>query len=234
MSAAILALRLAPAFPWLIPACGLLAIADTSGWIDVPVVGGAFKPLTTLLIFLHAMHLPSTDARRRLWVLAGLSLSFLGECAMALPGGFVPGACLFILAQCTYLAAMTGGTLRLARAGPMHLVHAVVVAWALAMWSVRPLAIFLPMVLFLSLLGLVSAQADTWWWRARGTPQAATARSAALGALLWLVADLLWTYSQFVQWIPETFAIVLTLYWLAQWQLVSLIGARSGTPTRSG
>lgn len=232
MSAAILALRLAPAFPWLIPACGLLAIAETSGWIDVPLVGGAFKPLTTLLIILHAMHLPGTDARRRLWVLRGLGLSFLGECGMAVPEGFVPGLYLFVLAQCCYLTALMGRNMTLARPGPMHLVHGIAVAWALAMWSARPLAIFLPAALFMCMLGLVSAQADMWWWRSRGTAAAAAARCAALGCLFWMSADLLWTYSQFVQWIPETFAIVLTLYWLAQWHLASFISAGSDEPTR--
>lgn len=210
-----------------------MAIANTSGWIDLPMVGLALKPLTTLLIGLYAMQLPSTDPYRRRWVLAALSFSFLGECAMAFPEGLLPGTYLFVLAQSAYLAAMTGSGLKLARPGPMHLVHAVAVAWALAMWSVRSITVFVPMVLLFSLLGLVSAQADAWWWRARGTPEADAARSAAVGALLWILADLTMTYSSFVEWIPETFAIVLTLYWLAQWHLIALIGTPAATSTRS-
>jgi energy-converting hydrogenase Eha subunit C len=231
MSLATLALRPVPSLPWLIPACGLLAIAETSRWIDIPMVGGALKPLTTLLILLHAATLSSADLRLRRRVLAGLSLSFLGECAFAVPAGFLLGACFFILALCAYLAALKGAAGGLARPGPMHLLHALVVTWALTMWSVRPPAVFLLMIVFFCLLGLLSAQADKWWWRARGTPEAATARRAAVGALLWLLADLLVTYSQFVQWIPATLAMAMTLYWLAQWNLVSIIRTAVRAPT---
>lgn len=226
MSAATLAIRLTPAFPWLIVACGLLTIAHLSGGVDVPWVGGTLKALTMLLIALRALRLPSDDAWRRRRVLTALSCSVLGEFAMVVPGGTVAGLSLFAVAQACYLTVVCR-RIGLVRPGLMHLLHAVAVAWALAMWSAQPPAIFASIIAFMCLLGLMSPQADTWWWRARGTPEEAPARCAAIGGFCWIAADLVWTYSNCVAWIPGTYLCVLPLYWLAQWNLASIIGARA-------
>ncbi len=222
MPAATPASRLGNVLPWLIPAFGLLTIASLSGWIATPALGAVCKPLTTLLIALHALRLHSRNAQVRRGVLAGLALAVLGDCAFALPATFVAGLYLFVLAQCCHLSVMLRAV-GLGRPGPIQALHAAAVCWAIVMWSGRPAIVFVPVAVFLCLLGLMSAQAETWWWRSRGTPAAAAARRAALGGFFWLMADLLWTFSQFVAWVPGTLALVLSSYWLAQWHLASLI-----------
>lgn len=226
MSVATLLSRSSVLVPWLIPACGLLAIAGISGWINVPLLGVACKALTTLLIALHALRQPSGDPVQRRAVLAGLFLAFLGDCAFSSPKTFLLGLYLFVLAQCCHLSVSLRA-IGLARPGLIHAAHAVAVGWAIVMWSVRPAPVFVPIATFMCLLGLMSAQAETWWWRGRGTPAAAVARCAALGGLFWLIADLLWVFSQFVFWVPGTYALVLTSYWLAQWHLASIIRAQA-------
>lgn len=224
MSFTLLANRRFPSWTWLIPACGLLAIAGVSGWAAESTLG-PMKPLVTLLILLHAASLPSGDQARRRWVLAGLASSFVGECAMAHPTTYSAGLCSFVLAQCCYLV-MIRRMVRLQRLSVWFGLYAVVVVWAVVMWSARPLSVFIPTAAFMCLLGLVSVHADVWWWRSRGTPQAAAARAAALGGLLWMLADLLLTFSVHVFWVPGSIAITLTLYWLAQWQFASISSAQ--------
>ena len=208
---------------WLIPICGMLAIANLSGWIDSAPALELCRPLILLLFVVHAARLPSRDKVCRRCVLAGLGCMFLGECAMAFAPTSVAGLLFAVLAQCCYLV-MIHRTVRRPRASAWHVLYALVVGWALVMWSARPLSLFVPTAVFMCLLGLMSAQADVWWWRSRGTPQAAAAASAAWGGLCWMLADLLWTFSQHVFWVPGTIAGTLTLYWLAQWCLASIIG----------
>jgi uncharacterized membrane protein YhhN len=216
--------HLQAAIPWLVALFGLVAIAGVSGWINAPWVGAVFKPLTTLLIILHALGSPSRHPEMRRGVLAGLGLAFLGDCAFASEATFVAGLYLFVLAQCCHLSVLLKA-IGPARPGLVHVAHAAAVVWAISLWSARPNMVFVPVAIFLCLLGLMSAQAETWWLRSRGTPRAAVARCAALGGLFWLMADLLLTSSQFVLWVPGTYALVLTSYWLAQWHLASILRA---------
>lgn len=210
----------------LIPITALLAIAHLSGWIEIPM-GTALRPLTVLLIALHAWQSTGADTDRHRWVMAGLGASFVAECVMATPGGLVPALFVFALAQLCYLRAWTGRSRARMPLGPALLLHGVAVAWALALWWVRPLPVFIGLAVFMVMLGVASAQADTWWWRVRGTAQAATARRAALGSLCWMLADLLWTFALFVAWVPGAIAIAMTLYLLAQWLIASSIGERA-------
>jgi uncharacterized membrane protein YhhN len=225
MSAAHPVSRSASIVPFLIPVSGLLAIAGISGWINAPIVGVVCKPLTTLLIAVHAASRRGTDPRLRRIVLAGLLISVLGECAMSAPRTFVGGLVLFVLAQVCYLSVSVRA-IGFARPGLVHAVHAAVIAWAIVMWSVRPTPLFLAVATFMTMLGLMSAQAETWWLRSRGTPDHAIARVAAIGGLCWLAADLTWTFSQFVVWVRGTYIIVLTCYFTAQWHLSSMIDAK--------
>lgn len=216
--------------PWAVIACGLLAIADGSEWLDAGRLSDACKPLTTLLILLHAALQPALDLRLRRWVLSGLCISIVAEVVMAFPSYYSVGlgTSLFVLAQGCYLAGMLGRT-RLARPGWLHLAHGLAAAWCIVMWSVAPRAMWWPVIAFMTVLSLTAAQAETWWWRSRGTAEERLARHAALGGLLWMCADVLWTFSRQVSWVPGTFAIVLPLYWLAQWNHASLVG-RAGRP----
>jgi hypothetical protein len=233
MSATYAPARHARALPLLIAIYGLLMVADLSGWIDLPGPQGLLKPGVTLLIAVHASRLPWADRRRRRLVLAGLVFSFLGECAMTLPAGLAVGSWLFVVAQCCYLAAFAAVSSPV-RPGVVHAVHAVPVVWALAMWSARPGSVFVPVAIFMCLLGLFAAQADAAWWRARATPRAPAARSAAIAGALWLFADLAYTFSQFVAWHPLTFAWVLPAYWLAQWHHAATAGAREAVAAPAG
>jgi hypothetical protein len=225
MSAARSVSRSASIIPFLIPVSGLVAIAGTSGWIVPPLVGAVCKPLTTLLIALYAASRPASDMQQRRIILAALVISALGEGAMSTDRTFVAGAGLFVIAQCCYLSVSVRA-IGFARPGLIHAVHAAIITWAIFMWSVRPRAVFLVIATFLVMLGLMSAQAETWWMRARGTPDAAVARLASIGGLFWLTADMTLTFSQFVRWVPGTIAIVLTCYFLAQWHLSSMIDAK--------
>jgi uncharacterized membrane protein YhhN len=235
-----------------IAVCGFLAVVDLTSWFDVPM-GAALRPLTLLLVTVHAWYRPSLDEDRRRWVLAALGISIVGECLLVFPSALVPALYVFSVAQVCYLRAMVGRSLALAPIGPVHLVHAAAIAWALSLWSAKPAGHFLPIAVFMGLLGLVSAQADTWWWRVRGTAEAAAARGtneaalarganeaalarraneaalarrAAVGGLLWMLADLTWTFALLVSWVPQAPAIVSTLYLFAQWSLASMVGGQ--------
>jgi len=218
--------------PWAIVACGLLAIADSSGRLDAGRLSDACKPLTTLLILLHAALQPAADARLRRWVLAGLGVSVVAEAVMAAPSYYSVGlgSLLFVLAQACYLSAVLGRT-QLARPGWLHLAQGLAAAWCIVMWSVAPRVTWVPIIVFMTVLSFTAAQAEVWWWRARGTDEAPLARHAALGGLLWMSADVLLTFSVHVSWVPGTFALVLPLYWLAQWNLASMV-SRAGPTSR--
>jgi YhhN family len=221
----------ASVLPFLIAGSGLVAIFGTSGWVVPPLVGAVCKPLTTLLIALYALGRPASDPLLRRTILAALVISALGEGLMSTERTFIAGAGLFVLAQCCYLS-ISVRAIGVVRPGVIHAAHAALIAWAIAMWSVRPRAVFLVIATFLVALGLMSAQAESWWMRTRGTPDAAVARRAAIGGLCWLAADMTLTFSSFVRWLPATYAIVLTCYFLAQWNLSSMIDAkaRAGAP----
>lgn len=225
MSAARPVSPLASILPLLIPVFGLLSIAGISGWIQAPLLGVVCRPLTTLLIALHAASRPSSNPAQRRLVLAGLLISVLAECAFGFERTYVSGIVLFVLAQICYLGVSVRA-IGLVRPGILHAVHAAISGWAIVMWSVRPLPVFLAVAAFMAVLSLTSVQAETWWLRSRGTPDQAVARVALIACLCWLVADLLWTFSQFVFWVRGTYVIVLTCYFLAQWHLSLIIDAK--------
>lgn len=206
--------------PWLVLACAALAIASTSRWIALQELRFVCKPLATLLILVYAWRLPDDGTARKRWILAGLGFSVLGDAALAWPGGFLFGLALFLVTQLCYLGAFRVG-IGFGRMWQPYALHGVAVGAMMYLWSAAPQAVVLPAFVYLAALGLMSAQSDAWWWRARGTPDEARARRAAIGGLLFVTADIVIAVSQFVNWIPGTYLWAMGTYWAAQWLIAS-------------
>ena len=76
----------------------------------------------------------------------------------------------------------------------------------------------------------MSAQAAAWW-RASATAHAADAalaRMAALGGVLFMASDSLLAINKFAQPLPLAPLWILATYWLAQWCIASALRAPPG------
>ncbi len=186
--------------------------------------GSAFiaKPLTTILIILYAWPRGLGTPLLRRWVLTGLFFSLLGDVALMLPGGFVPGLLVFLLAHLAYLWAFT--RVRKLASWPWSfvgygLVAAVILAW---LWSGIPAALHGPVAAYVICLSAMAAQAGVIGWRARGDA-AAGRRGAvlALGGLLFFCSDGCLAINRFGGPAGWADALVLPTYWAAQWCIAS-------------
>src|SRR5262249_678741 len=144
------------AAPTLIAA--LLAVASASWALDVPWLNFVFKPLTTLLILVHARARGRQQPGIRSWILAGLALSLVGDIALLWPQGFLPWLVAFLLAHITYIVAFTREHRLLAHPAALA-VYAVVAGALLALlWPSIPVALRVPVACYVLALTAMSAQ----------------------------------------------------------------------------
>lgn len=207
----------------------ILALLDppllARGWAFV------FKPLTTVLILLHAWPRGSgpgvAAGPRRLarWLKAGLLASLAGDVFLLWPdSGFLPGLVSFLVAHACYVAGFCT-QLPLGRVRWPFLVFGVIAAVVLGrLWPGIPAPLQLPVVVYVLALATMTAQAWGWWRslaRQCGHADEPLARWAAWGGTLFLLSDALLAINKFAGPLPLASLWVLASYWPAQWCIAS-------------
>lgn len=199
-------------------ALGLAALTALADWFAV--AGGnrrleyIAKPLTMAALLVVAATLDPADPTRRLWFVAALGFSLVGDVFLMLPRDrFLPGLVAFLLAHLCYL----GGLLR----GEPSAVGLVVGAGAIIVAVVvtgRPLLralrrkhgeLVAPVAVYIVAISAMVVAAATFG------PVA-----AAAGALLFAASDSVLARQRFVQTAPWAPVTVMVLYHLGQAGLV--------------
>jgi uncharacterized membrane protein YhhN len=188
----------------------------------------ALKPLTTVLVIAYAWPRGADAPTQRRLVRLGLVLSLVGDVALLWPKeGFLPGLVAFLLAHLAYIAAFCV-PLRLAARPAVFVVYGAVAGLILMqLWPNIPAPLRAPVVAYVMCLATMAAQACTWWRSsgARGLPDAALARWAALGGVLFLASDTLLAINKFATPLPLASLWILASYWVAQWCIASALRA---------
>lgn len=209
-------------FAWAVAIAAVLAIAGAY-LPAMPWLHWLFKPLTTLLIAWSVWRMASAVPRYRMWLLAGLALSTLGDVFLMLPvDAFVPGLASFLLAHLAYLLALRQRGRWFAAWWPFVL-YALVAGVVLSqLWPGLPDALRVPVVIYVVVLAVMAAQALAVWWRQRDAASA----SAAIGGACFVLSDALLAWDRFVGSFAAASAAVLASYWLAQWGLARSVPPR--------
>lgn len=212
--------------PWAALLFALLCIAG--GLFAVPALVVVFKPLTTITILAWAWPRGAGRPRQRLFVRLGLVLSLVGDVALLWPNeGFLPGLIAFLLAHLAYIAAFCVPVRFAARPALFVLYAAVAAGIVSLLWESIPPALKWPVLAYVLCIAAMAAQAAVWWSTARGTADAALARHAAIGGLLFLASDSLLAFNKFDAPIPLAPLWVLGTYWLAQGCIAASLSARN-------
>jgi uncharacterized membrane protein YhhN len=210
--------RALPALAGLALASGIGAILAALGTLP-PSWLFVLKPLTTALVIAYAWPRGTDAPKQRRLVLVGLVLSLAGDVALLWPKeGFLPGLVAFLLAHLAYIAAFCV-PLRLGARPVVFAVYGGVAALILTpLWPGIPTALRAPVVAYVVCLATMAAQAGAWWRSsvARGSADAAFARSAALGGALFMVSDSLLAINKFASALPLASLWILATYWVAQ------------------
>lgn len=210
--------------PWAALLFALLCIAG--GLLGVRPLVLVFKPLATIAILAWAWPRGAGRPRQRLFVRLGLVLSLVGDVALLWPQGFLPGLIAFLLAHLAYIAAFSV-PVRFAARPLVFVLYAAVAAGIVSMlWAGIPPALKWPVLAYVLCLAAMAAQAAGWWSGARGTADAALARHAAIGGLLFLASDSLLAFNKFDAPIPLASLWILGTYWLAQGFIAASLARR--------
>jgi uncharacterized membrane protein YhhN len=214
----------------LLPAATLLsaALAIAAGVGVLPIVWlFVFKPLTTVLVIVHAWRRDGGKPTLRRAVLAGLVLSLGGDVALLWPKqGFLPGLICFLLAHLCYLLAFTRAA-RLAARWVPFVFYAVVAGGILSqLWPGVPPALRIPVVAYVLCLAAMAAQAAVVWRVSRHNGGAKRAAGLALGGLLFVASDALLATNKFHTALPMASVWILSTYWAAQWCIASWLKPR--------
>lgn len=206
--------------PLAIAASAFAAIAAGLGVLPGALLFVA-KPLTTVLLIVHAARRGADEPVARRWILAGLLLSLAGDVALLWPKeGFLPGLIAFLLAHLAYIAAFSRRARMLAHAQPF-VAYALLAGGILALlWPGVPASLRVPVMVYVVCLASMAAQAAAVWWAARGAPAEPRMRSAAIGGALFVVSDALLATHRFAGPVPLSPLLVLATYWSAQWCIV--------------
>ena len=187
------------------------------------------KPLVCLLLVALGAAGTSADAPRyRLLIIAGLSVSCIGDVLLMLPYRlFSFGLFAFLFAHLFYISAFaTHGGGRRASKGALVVFAGFAGVILAYLWPSLG-AMRIPVVLY---VGVISTMAWQAWGRA-GLVQTAAARRAALGAVLFLISDSTLAINKFHG--PEGSPIgspefgrflVMSTYLLAQWLIARSVG----------
>lgn len=175
------------------------------------------KPMATLLIAAMVVA-GGGEGRYRRAVLAGLSLSALGDAFLMLPqwpegpDWFTFGLASFLCAHVAYLVAFCERAKLFVVAWPFVL-YALIGGGVLAvLWSHLPAPLRIPVLAYVLVLATMAAQGAAVWLRNR---HRATALAAAGGAFF-VASDATLAFDRFVAPFPAAVAIVLSTYWTAQ------------------
>jgi len=196
----------------------LLAIASAPWALDRPWLNFAFKPLATLCVIAWAALGRSDDGLVKRWIVIGLACSLAGDVALLWPvQGFLVGLVSFLLGHLSYLVALTRRVKFLA-SPPAFGAWAIVAASVLAsLWHGVPPELRAPVLVYVTALAAMAAQASSVWLARRAQPDAARWRTVAIGAALFVLSDAILATDKFVGGIPMPTLFNLSTYWLGQW-----------------
>jgi uncharacterized membrane protein YhhN len=187
------------------------------------------KPLATLLIAAIVWRASSAPPGYRRAILLGMAFSCLGDIALMLPfDAFVPGLIAFLLAHVCYIVAFRAGF----RAGRGLLLAAALLALfaginLAGLWPLLPAELRIPVVVYVVVLAVMAtlALARAWSPNAASSPARASARWAAVGAVLFVISDSVLAWDRFGGGLPAATLGVLSTYYAAQYYI-----ARSASP----
>ena len=196
----------------------LLAIASAPWALDRPWLNFVFKPIATLCVIAWAALGRSDDGLVKRWIVVGLVLSLAGDVALLWPvQGFLVGLVAFLLGHLSYLAGLTRRVKFLA-SPPAFGAWAIVAASVLAsLWHGVPPELRAPVLVYVTALAAMAAQASSVWLARRAQPDAARWRIVAIGAALFVLSDAILATDKFVGGIPMPTLFNLSTYWLGQW-----------------
>ena len=223
-----------------LPAVGavaaVLAIASAHWALDMPWLNVVFKPLATLCVIAWAALARTDDALVKRWIVVGLVCSLAGDIALLWPvQGFLAGLLAFLLGHLAYLVALTRRT-RLAASRAAFAAWAAVAGAVLAtLWAGVPGELRIPVLVYVSALAAMAAQASSVWLARRGAPDAARWGVVAAGAALFVASDAVLATDKFVGGVPLPTLWNLSLYWLGQWFIAFAASGRQqggGLPSR--
>jgi uncharacterized membrane protein YhhN len=204
--------------PFVGAVAALLAIASAPWALDRRWLEFAFKPLATLSVLAWAAAGRSDDGLVKRWIVIGLACSLAGDVALMWPvRGFLAGLVAFLLGHLSYLVALTRRVRFLAsRAafGAWAIVAACVVA---SLWAGMPADMRVPVLVYVTALSAMAAQATSVWLVRRGQLDGARWRTVAIGAALFVLSDAILATDRFAGGVPLASLWNLSLYWLAQW-----------------
>jgi uncharacterized membrane protein YhhN len=196
----------------------MLAIASSVGVLPRGIAL-VFKPLTTILILVHAWPRGTATPVARRFVLLGLVCSLVGDVALLWPTeGFLAGLLSFLLAHLAYLLAFTREQRFAARPVAFVVYAGVAGAVLAALWPGVPAGLRVPVVAYVICLASMAAQAAVLWL---AQPGSARHRGLALGGALFVTSDALLATSKFVAPFPTQGLWILLTYWIAQWLIAS-------------
>lgn len=212
-----------PLLTLLSAAVAILALAQPAQL--PPALGFVFKPLTTVLILLHAWHRGASEPRLARWLRAGLAWSLAGDIALLWPeAGFLPGLISFLIAHVCYIAGFCTRQ-RLGAVRWPFLMFGVIAAAVLGrLWPSIPGALQGPVVVYVVCLAAMAAQAWAWWRRSVGHADEPLARWAAWGGTLFVLSDAMLAINKFAGPLDMASFWVLASYWPAQWCIASSLG----------
>lgn len=212
----------------LILLCAAAAIVGASAPEHARWLHWLAKPAATLLIAGIAWQArPALCPYYRRVVLLGMALSCVGDIALMLPvDAFLPGLVAFPLAHGCYIVAFragwgAGGWLL----GSGVLLAAVAAVNIAGLWPHLPLAMRVPVLVYVAALALMAALALA---RAGARSAPPGARWAAVGAVLFVASDALLAWDRFAGGLPHASLLVLASYYAAQYGI-----ARSVLPQRN-
>jgi len=201
-----------------------------AGWLHC-----FFKPLTTILVLARAARRGQDEPLARRWVLAGLGWSLIGDVALMWPQRwFLGGLVAFLFAHVAYLVAFTRGV-RFASWWPPFGFYALTAGLVVSrLWPGLAEGLRAPVLVYVTALSAMAAQAAVVARRARSGPHARRGVVLALGGALFVVSDSLLAINRFLTPLPLERLWVLVTYWLAQWAIASWLAPRgsAGEPPK--
>jgi uncharacterized membrane protein YhhN len=177
------------------------------------------KPLATLLILLTVLQArPAVSARYQRWMALGMALSLAGDVFLMLPqDAFVQGLVSFLLAHLCFIAAFLDDSHFAER--PLGMLACVAYGafnlWAL--WPSLPMALHVPVVVYVLVLAAMGGQAVVRARRHVMDERALSAQWAMAGALVFMLSDTLLAWNRFRFVIPMSALWVLATYYTALW-----------------
>lgn len=189
----------------------------------------AARPVTTLLILVHAWPRGHETSTMRRFILAGLALSLVSDVLLLLPrAGLLPGLVASLLAILAYIGAFSRTHRLAARVAPF-IAYGIVAALVLRLlWRDISAELRLPMVLYVVCLAGLAAQATVAWLAARASATEQRARSGAVGGGMFLACEALMVTDAFVLPLPLAPLWIMGAYWAAQWGIANSLQAPAG------